>query len=177
MDIICSRYAESLFALAKEENQIDVYQKDMNKIHDVFSDENFVQFFSHVALQDDIKMNVLKKCFENQVSLYVFNFLMLLVTKRRIKFIQGICEHFQSLCNDYFGIKVGKVYSAYSLSDEEIMRIENVMSQKENKKVQLRMIIDETLIGGIKVEIDNRVYDDSLSYKLETLKKELLESR
>ena len=48
------------------------------------------------------------------------------------------------------------------------------MSQKEGKKVKLRMIIDESLIGGMRVEIDNHIYDDSLSYKLESLRQELL---
>ena len=55
-----------------------------------------------------------------------------------MRYIQQICQHFQSLCNDYFGIKVGKVYSAYSLTPEQIQKIENAISQKEAKKVQLR---------------------------------------
>ena len=48
------------------------------------------------------------------------------------------------------------------------------MSIKVNSKVQLRVVVDPSLIGGIKVEIENHVYDNSLSYKLESLKKELL---
>lgn len=174
MDAIASRYAESLFDLAKEENAIEVYQKDIIKVSDVFEDDVFVQFFSHVAVQDDDKINILKKSFQNQISEYVLNFLMLLVKKRRMRYIRQICQHFQSLCNDYFGIKVGKVYSAYALTDEQIHNIENAMSQKMEKKVQLRMVVDESLIGGIRVEIDNHIYDDSLSYKLESLRKELL---
>jgi F-type H+-transporting ATPase subunit delta len=94
--------------------------------------------------------------------------------KRRMRYILGICEVFQSLCNDYFGIKVGKVFSPYQLDEKEIHKIENAVSQKENKKIQLRLVIDESLIGGIKVEVDNHVYDDSLANKLETLKNELL---
>ena len=35
-------------------------------------------------------------------------------------------------------------------------------------------MIDTTLIGGIKVEIDNHIYDNSLSYKMGLLKQELL---
>ena len=175
MDIISSRYAESLFELAKEERAIEAYSKDMQKVQEVFStDSSFVQFFSHVAIEDDIKINLLDKSFNGQVSTYVLNFLKLLVTKRRIKYILDICKHFQSLCYDYFGIKVGKVYSAYNLDENEMKKIEIVMSLKENKKVQLKLVIDESLIGGIKVEIDNHVYDNSLSYKLESLKNELL---
>ena len=85
-----------------------------------------------------------------------------------------IRDRFQSLCYDYFGIKVGKVYTPYELSDKELLRIENAISVKVGKKVKLRMVIDTALIGGIRVEVDNHIYDDSLSYKLESLKKELL---
>ena len=174
MDAVASRYAESLFDLAKEENAIQAYQKDITKIQDVFSDDVFVQFFSHVAVHDDDKINILKQSFQNQISEYVLNFLMLLVKKRRMRYIRQICQHFQSLCNDYFGIKVGKVYSAYELTEDQIHKIEKAMSQKEAKKVQLRMVIDESLIGGFKVEVYNHIYDDPLSYKLESLRKELL---
>ena len=96
MDTIASRYAESLFDLAKEENDIQTYQKDIMKVQDVFEDDVFVQFFSHVAVQDEEKINILKKSFQNQISEYVLNFLMLLVKKRRMRYIQQICQHFQS---------------------------------------------------------------------------------
>ena len=174
MDAISRRYAESLFELAKEEHAIDVYQKDMQKIADVFQDESFVRFFSHVALADDIKIDILKKSFFFFFTHYVYNFLLLLIKKRRMRYIVGICQEFQSLCNDYFGIKVGKVYSAFTLTEKEIEHIERSVSVKVGKKVKLRMIVDENMIGGIKVEIDNHIYDDSLSYKLESLRKELL---
>lgn len=174
MDAIARRYAESLFDLAKEEHAIEAYQKDMQKIAVVFRDESFVRFFSHVALTDDIKIEILNKSFYKQVTHYVYNFLLLLIKKRRIRYIEGICQEFQSLCNDYFGIKEGKVYSAFSLTDKEIERIEKAISIKVKKKVKLRMVIDEKMIGGIKVDIDNHIYDDSLSYQLESLRKELL---
>ena len=174
MDIISRRYAESLFDLAKEEHAVETYQKDMNKIADVFQDDSFVRFFSHIALSDEVKIDILKKSFENQVSRYVFHFLLLLVKKRRIKYIQGICQAFQSLCYDYFGIMVGKVYSAFPLSDEQLSKIEVAIGEKIKKKVKLHVVIDESMIGGIKVDINNHIYDDSLSYKLESMRKELL---
>jgi len=174
MNIIASRYAESLFDLAKEEHAIEVYQKDMQKVCDVFQDKTFIQFFSHVVIQDDVKMNILIKSFEHQVSEYVLNFLLLLVKKRRMKYILDICNQFQTLCYDYFDIKVGKLYTPYAIDSKDIEKVEKVIGVKEGKKVKLHMVIDQTLIGGIKVEVDNHIYDDSLSYKLESLKQELL---
>ena len=67
MDAIASRYAESLFSLALEENDILAYQKDMALITEVFqSDAKLVQFFSHVAISDDAKMRLLEKALKNK---------------------------------------------------------------------------------------------------------------
>ncbi len=174
MNLVANRYAESLFALAKEENSIEVYQKDMQKIYEVFLDQTFVRFFSHVAIQDDIKIDILKKTFRQQVSEYVLNFLLLLVKKRRIRYILDICKQFQMLCYDYRNIRIGQLYTPFALENDEIEKVEKAIGIKEGKKVKLNMVIDQTLIGGIKVEINDHIYDDSLLYKLESLKKELL---
>ena len=49
MDAVAVRYAESLFDLAKEMNQVEAYSKDIDLIRTVFeSDPSFVPFFSHV---------------------------------------------------------------------------------------------------------------------------------
>lgn len=174
MDAVSKVYAEALFDLAKDTDAIKVYQEDMLKVQEVFNDASLVQFFSHVALSDEIKNDVMKKAFEGQIQDYIYNFLLLLIKKRRINVIVGICQEFQQLCNDYQGIKVGKIYSAYPLSQDDITKIEKAMSQKENKKVKLDVVIDSRLMGGIKVDINNHVYDDTLSNKLESLKQELL---
>lgn len=174
MNTVAKVYAESLFDLAKEENAVETYQQDMLKVQEVFQDQSFVQFFCHVGINDENKNDVMKKAFLGQVQEYVYNFLLLLIKKRRMNDILSICDQFQSLCYEYLGIEVGKVYSAYPMNDEDIEKIEVAMSQKEKKKVKLNLVIDENLIGGIKVEIRNHVYDDSLSYKLESLRQELL---
>ena len=60
-----------------------------------------------------------------------------------------------------------------NFSQDELKKIEEAISTKTKKKVLLKQMIDTTLIGGIKVEIDNHIYDNSLSYKMGLLKQEL----
>ena len=62
----------------------------------------------------------------------------------------------------------------FALSDEQVKAIEEAISQKENKTITLRTVEDKTLIGGVKVQIENRVYDGSLKNKVSKLKTELL---
>ncbi len=58
MNVISQRYAESLFDLALEENKLDDYLNDMKLVDEVLeSDPQFVQFFSHVLIKDDVNVS------------------------------------------------------------------------------------------------------------------------
>ncbi|KRN49594.1 hypothetical protein IV49_GL000967 [Kandleria vitulina DSM 20405] len=178
MDTVAERYAESLFALASEEDAISSYLDDMKLVDEVLeSDPKIVQFFSHVLISDEDKCKLLDDSFSSSINKYVLNFLKLLVKKRRIRYIRDIVKSFIGLCNKKLGIEEGLVYTPYALSDEQLKDVEKAMSEKENKTIVLRQIIDESLIGGIKVQINTRVYDDSIKNKVEKLRSKLLESR
>ena len=104
----------------------------------------------------------------------MLNFLKLLVKKRRVRYIRDIVRSFIGLCNKKLGIEEGIVYTAYPLSDAQIKDIAGAVSKKENKSIVLRQIVDQNLIGGIRVQINDRVYDDSIKNKVEKLRNELL---
>lgn len=175
MEVIASRYAESLFDLALEENKVEEYAKDMDTIYQTFqSDPTIVSFFSHVLIDDAAKFEVLDKSFKEQVNTYVCNFLKLLIKKKRIRYILDIIAAFNNLCNEHLGIEEGIIYTSYELDSTDVQKIEQAIGTKENKKVVLRIVRDETLIGGIKVQLKNQIIDASIKNKVEMLKKELL---
>lgn len=175
MSAVGERYAESLFDLAIEENKVDKYLEDIKLVDEVLhSDRKIVQFFSHVLVENDVKYQLLEQSFGQNVDKYVLNFLKLLVQSRRIRYIDDIVKCYINLSNEHLGIEQGVVYSPYPISDQQIKDIEKAISKKENKKVTLQVKIDTTLVGGIKVQISNRVYDGTIKNKVEMLKKELL---
>lgn len=175
MSVIGDRYAESLFDLAKEENKVTQYLDDIKLVGEVLgSDPQIVQFFNHVLIENDKKIQLLDQSFKGNVDQYVLNFLKLLVQSRRIRYIDDIVKSYINLSNQYLGIEEGTIYTPYKLTDQQIQDIEKAISQKENKKVTLKVSIDPSLLGGIKVQIANRIYDGTIKNKVEMLKKELL---
>ena len=175
MSVVGDRYAESLFDLAKEENQVTQYLDDIKLVGEVLdSDPQIVQFFNHVLIENDKKIQLLDQSFKGNVDQYVLNFLKLLVQSRRIRYIDDIVKSYINLSNQYLGIEEGMIYTTYELTDQQIQDIEKAISQKENKKVTLKVSIDPSLLGGIKVQIANRIYDGTIKNKVEMLKKELL---
>ena len=175
MSVVGDRYAESLFDLAKEENKVTQYLDDIKLVGEVLdSDPQIVQFFNHVLIENDKKIQLLDQSFKGNVDQYVLNFLKLLVQSRRIRYIDDIVKSYINLSNQYLGIEEGMIYTPYELTDQQIQDIEKAISQKENKKVTLKVSIDPSLLGGIKVQIANRIYDGTIKNKVEMLKKALL---
>lgn len=175
MSVVGDRYAESLFDLAKEENKVTQYLDDIKLVGEVLdSDPQIVQFFNHVLIENDKKIQLLDQSFKGNVDQYVLNFLKLLVQSRRIRYIDDIVKSYIKLSNQYLGIEEGMIYTPYELTDQQIQDIEKAISKKENKKVTLKVSIDSSLLGGIKVQIANRIYDGTIKNKVEMLKKELL---
>lgn len=175
MSVVGDRYAESLFDLVKEENKVTQYLDDIKLVGEVLdSDPQIVQFFNHVLIENDKKIQLLDQSFKGNVDQYVLNFLKLLVQSRRIRYIDDIVKSYINLSNQYLGIEEGMIYTPYELTDQQIQDIEKAISQKENKKVTLKVSIDPSLLGGIKVQIANRIYDGTIKNKVEMLKKELL---
>ena len=175
MSVVGDRYAESLFDLAKEENKVTQYLDDIKLVGEVLdSDPQIVQFFNHVLIENDKKIQLLDQSFKGNVDQYVLNFLKPLVQSRRIRYIDDIVKSYINLSNQYLGIEEGMIYTPYELTDQQIQDIEKAISQKENKKVTLKVSIDPSLLGGIKVQIANRIYDGTIKNKVEMLKKELL---
>ena len=175
MSVVGDRYAESLFDIAKEENKVTQYLDDIKLVGEVLdSDPQIVQFFNHVLIENDKKIQLLDQSFKGNVDQYVLNFLKLLVQSRRIRYIDDIVKSYIKLSNQYLGIEEGMIYTPYELTDQQIQDIEKAISQKENKKVTLKVSIDPSLLGGIKVQISNRIYDGTIKNKVEMLKKELL---
>ena len=175
METVAHCYAVSLFSLAKDENAVDSYQKDMLLINEIFSNEpEFLTFFSHDLIDDEVKCNLIDQSFKGTVNIYIVNFLKLLIKKRRIRYLQEIIKEFKKLCNDYFGIEEGILYTSYDISQESLKQVEQAIGKVENKLVKLNVVKDPTLIGGIKVEVNNRVFDGTIKNKVSLLKKELL---
>lgn len=175
MNQVATCYASALFGLAKEDNKVDVYLEELGMLKTVLAcDRDIMAFFQSLRVSEAQKMAVLNHSLGGRVDKEVLSFLKLLVKKKRMAALAAICDDYKRQYQEDRGIVEGIIYSALPLDTAYIARIEAVMSQKEQKKVQLQCRLDPSLIGGIRVEIARHVYDGSLEARLSDLKAELL---
>lgn len=174
MNQVAQTYAEALFSLGLEEKKLPKLQDEGKALSEIIEDnEDFLllldsRFMTREERQD-IATKILKDFDEDIVS-----FVKVLIVNNRTNYIKDVLQAFNSLCNEYKGVKEGLIYSAFPLNKETINKIKNKISQIEKMDVELISRIDSSLIGGVKVVINSHVYDGSIKNQLEKMQIDLL---
>ncbi len=169
------KYATAIFEIAKEENKLVPYGEELASIRqNLFSIPEAKAFFANPQIQPEAKKELLTKCFKGEVSKMIFNFLLLLVDKRRIGIFEAIEEEYHKLSNRERGIMIADVTTARGLSKTQQIQLSKKLASITNKKIQLRLHEDAKILGGVIVKIGDKRIDGSVAGRLAALRQQLL---
>jgi len=169
MPLVEKRYAQAFFDLA--ENDIDNVRMEFEDFVGIYnSDEEFRSFLVDPRVKLDNKQMVVRNVFTSSLSRNMLNFVLLLISKQRIKFVPQIYEAFIHLVNEKANVLVMDIITAVKLEEEQLNSIKEKFRSKYNaSSVKATEIVDVSIIGGVKVIIGDKVYDGSIKGKLESL--------
>jgi F-type H+-transporting ATPase subunit delta len=124
-------------------------------------------FLESPVVKEEDKKAVLRRISGDQLHPYIMNFLMLLVDRRRIRFLQGILKQFQAQLRELKQTVVAEVISAVELTDAQRQSVsEKVKAMTSANQVELDTKIDPDLIGGVIIKVGSQVIDASLRGQL-----------
>jgi len=106
----------------------------------------------------------------------ITNFLSVLVTKRRIFFMNKIFLNFLSLASKLRGELKASLTSSKNLTDEELKNLNKDLSQTIGAQITFDYKVDENLIGGLKMQIGSLMIDTSIKNKLKKYEQTMLEA-
>ncbi len=171
---VAGRYAEALFQLSKENDQVAERKEEAEVIlAQVQANPDLSGFFRAVQISKDEKKEVIGKIFDGFLTETV-NFLKLLVDKDRMYYLCPILEEFIARADEDLGIETATVTSARALDSEQLAKIKAALEAKTGRKIKLINKLDESLIAGIKVAAGNTVTDVSVARQIEEMKETLL---
>ncbi|MBQ7275880.1 MAG: F0F1 ATP synthase subunit delta [Bacilli bacterium] len=173
MDSLYTRYANALLSIAIDEDKVDYYRIEIKNIRTAFlSDNGIINLLSSAFIDFNDKEEIINNIYKGNDN--VLNFMKIIVRNRRANVMIKIFNEFIKKCNETLNIKDGYVYSVRKLTEEEIEKIEDGISEKLASRVELENIIDEKLIGGVKVLVEDKIFDGSIKTKIEKLKESLI---
>ena len=168
---VSREYAEALFTLAKECGKEELYGKQLNDLVKLFGEqEEYLIFLASPSVDLSERLMAIEKALLGNVEEDVLSFVQLLTEKGRIaNFNQCAMEYNELLSNVNKTIKV-IVKSAISLSEEKVLQIKEKIELKTGKNVVIEQLVDPSLIGGIIIETEGKIFDGSLKNKLSEIK-------
>ncbi len=172
-DILVQKYSQALFAATEENNKTELVAKELEQVTKIFSQQNSKVFFESPFNSTDTKTMVAKSALEGKCSPETFNFIITVVEKERISFLELINEAFQALLRAKGGETEGVLYIANEATEGFRAEVEARLSKTLNKKVKLKIEKDPSLISGYKVTVGGWTMDDSAQFHLNKIKEDI----
>lgn len=171
---IARRYAKALFDIATDKDQTTKYQAELQLLVDNLNDNaEFETLLYGQVISAEQKKDLVKKVFGAEFSADTMNFVCLVLDKGRANMLPEMLKAYEELMDDAAGIIPVKVTAAFELSAEQLNDLSAAFEKKLSAPVRLITSVDKTLIGGIKAQVGDTVYDGSLSGRLSELSRRL----
>lgn len=171
---ISSRYAKSLMDLALERNELESIKKDISYFTEAIRNRDLYLLLKSPIINSGKKISILKEVFRDKLGATTMAFFDIIVKKGREMYLPEIAADFMGQYRDYNKISVVKITTAAPLSEASMNEIKSKLLSSDitMDKLEITEKVDPSLIGGFIIEVGDRLYNASISHKLDEIRKE-----
>ena len=171
------RYSLALYELASENNVLTQLENQSSLILDLItSSKDFSNFIKDPTNSRDDLLKVINSIFDNKFESLLKNFLNFLIIKRRFFYTEKILKSFIETCSKKRGELKAELKSAKELSGDEISKITDELTKNFSSKIKLNYKHDQSLIGGLVVQVGSTMVDTSIKNKLQQIENRMIEA-
>ncbi len=171
---IARQYSKALYEIGDEkDNLFELYDelKELNR--SIKENESLSEALFHQRVLVEEKQRVFKRVFEDKLSDDIYKFMMLLIEKRRIYFLENIVAEFRRQVYKHENIITVEVTTAVEMSSETKDKLKAKLNEHVDKKIEMEEYCDPDIIGGMVLKIGDYLIDGSIKSKLESLEEQI----
>lgn len=175
---IVKLYAESLYSIAKSNAKFSIISEEVDRLYTLFlGQDDLVKLMSSPIFKAKDQLKFIDAIVENyKISGNMKNFLRIMALNGRLSKMFEVLEVFILLRKKDLGLKMVEVVLSSELTDLELKKLSKILEEKLNSKIELKVKIEESVLGGIIVKVDNLMFDASLRSKFNNLS-QIVENR
>jgi F-type H+-transporting ATPase subunit delta len=167
-------YAVALLEVARAEGTLGEVEDDLFRFARTFEGSDDLRMaLTDPLLPAERRMAVVEELMGGkalQVSAALASFL---VGIGRAGELPAIVDRFVELAVNERQHDVAEVRSALPLTDEQRQRLAGALSEATGKQIEVKVIVDESVLGGIVARIGDTVIDGTVRHRLEQLKEQI----
>jgi F-type H+-transporting ATPase subunit delta len=172
-------YAQALFAIGTETGSVGQIYDDLHAVYNALNglDADLRVFFNLPQFRRDDKRRILNLAFEGKVGRPVLGLLHVLVEKRREPLLDNIVEEFDQYRDQNEDRVQAHVVTARKLDDDLLEALQSALEQRTRKSVVLTETVDPEVLGGLRVNVGDRVVDGTVRRTLQDMRRSLAANR
>ena len=168
------RYAEAAFELATRDDALDAWAAGLELAAEALTEPRVAAVVGSPAVPLRERLDLVDRLLGGRAPDSVLRLAQLLTERRATDRLTGIATEYRRLLNRERGIVDALVTSAMPLKGDEVEAVRDKVAKMTDRTVELRVQIDESLIGGLTVRIGDTLYDASVRGRLERLREQLV---
>ena len=170
---LARRYAQALFDIATE-TSLDKVEQELRDVTELIQENPevaHVLYHPHVSLTT--KKSIMDQLLKGQIGETVRHFLYLLIDRRRQILLPLIQTEFSRMADQARRVVEARVASATELTPDQQERLKQKLVKLTGQDVRLVTEVRPELIGGVLVQIGDKVMDGSVVHALNRMREDL----
>ena len=169
-------YGNSLYDLAQEEGITEQIAQQMNQVRTAFAENpEYISLLGEPTIELSRRRELLDEAFAGAEK-YLLSFLKLLCDRNLLREYAGCCDQFMDRYRADRGIAVARVTSAVPLGEAQLLALRNKLEKISAKTVEIKTATDPSVMGGIRVEMDGKLFDGTVKGRLDGISRKLEEA-
>jgi F-type H+-transporting ATPase subunit delta len=164
-------YARALVGAAKTAGVVDEVIEQLGRLVDEYlgGSEQLRAAFASPRIDEDEKTRVIDRVFADEFHPTLVKFLKVMAGRDRLAYVGAVRVAADDIHDEMIGRVVASVQTAVPLDDALRAQISDQLGSMMSKKVRLRESVDPELIGGMVIRVGDKVFDSSVSNRLDKL--------
>jgi F-type H+-transporting ATPase subunit delta len=167
-------YAEALFSVVRAEDELDTVEDELFRFGKlVESNYELKQALEDRGVDLAQRVKLLEELLGDKVSRHTLGLLTFIVTQGRARQLPQILDELSAMAAEARNSVVAEARSAVPLDEGQRRDLAEALAKATGKKVELKVIVDPTVLGGVVTKVGDTVIDGSVRHRLEQLKEQV----
>ena len=164
-------YVSAMFDIASANDAVAVVEDEMFRLARAFeSNEGLRSSLSDATLPIDRRQKIVEQLLGGKANNVTVQLASLLVGTGHIALLPQVADALVKRAASEKQLEVAEVRSAIELSDAQKARLAEALSKATGKKLNLKVVVDPNVIGGLVATVGDEVIDDTVRTRLDQVK-------
>ena len=161
-------YAQALFQIAQAEGALEQVEDELFRFARIVENETRLrEALTDPSVESEHRAKMVQELLGNKVSPHTLNIIAFIVQQGRARELSKIIDSLVQLAAEERSRAVAEVRSAVPLDGEQREKLKEAIARATGKQVEVKVLIDSTVIGGLLVRVGDQIFDGTVRRRLQ----------